>query len=386
MPETTKRIDARNSVVELGLGSAIQFAAGTEKNKLRQFEMTLYTGKRVSLGFFWGEVVIDLAGVKTRDKMPMLQNHQRDRIAGYSSKVSAGLKTGLAVEGYLSASTEAGREISSTADEGFPWQASVGLSVKSIEEVKQGESAEVNGRSEPGPVIILRKTIATEGSFTPLGADDDTKVAVFAGEVAGEVDVEVLNSRKENNMPEDKNPAQIAPPVQAALSVETLKRDHQPLAQSLLDEGKAQGAKAERERISKIRSSALTGQDELVDRLVKDGASFAEAAEQLLADARERTGKALAQLKTQAAPPVGQPEPATPSATAAAPKPEDSKLVAVELSDEESVRFAAVMKKWRTDAELRSEFGVVEGVSDKHAEARLRMYLAAEGFVVAKPA
>lgn len=94
------------------------------------------------------------------------------------------------------------------------------------------------------------------------------------------------------------------------------KTDHSDLYQQVIEEGKksvvfvkedikpewadalkSEGAEAERMRISDIRESAFEGQDELVNQLIKDGATVDEARKRLIADEKAKKTEALGGLK-----------------------------------------------------------------------------------------
>lgn len=137
----------------------------------RRFSMLAYTGAPVARSY--GQFVIDLKGIELRSKIPMLLDHDGSKIAGYADKCLI-TDRGLELEGMLSSATEYGKVIQALSDEGFPWQASVGLEVLEREEVNAGETCEVNGNTLEGPVSIARKSRLPETSFLYSGADSAT--------------------------------------------------------------------------------------------------------------------------------------------------------------------------------------------------------------------
>jgi hypothetical protein len=154
----------------------IEFAA-TDAGP-RTFDMVAYTGDVVDTKH--GPVVVDLAGLEVNtQRKPVLREHKRDLIVGQSKAiVNDGVQ--VRVTGTISQRTAAGREVLELAEEGFPWQASMGLGVKVVEPVRDGKTVSVNGRTLTGPLTVLRKTILKENSFAPLGADGATSAAVFS--------------------------------------------------------------------------------------------------------------------------------------------------------------------------------------------------------------
>jgi hypothetical protein len=142
-----------------------------------KFKLVAYTGAPIEAGW-WGKVCIDLAGIRTDDKLPALREHIRDRAVGVIDSIS---KTGgaLSAAGYF-VDTRDGREVKNLLSEGYPYQASVGVFPEEIEEVKQGKSALVNGYSLSGPAVVVRKSHVREISFVSLGADANTSAAIAA--------------------------------------------------------------------------------------------------------------------------------------------------------------------------------------------------------------
>jgi hypothetical protein len=144
----------------------------------RKFDMEAYTGADVET--MAGRMVVDLAGLQIgSQRKPALQQHDHSRIVGYSSEIE-NTGTSLRVRGNLSQRTAAAKEVTELADEGFPWQASIGFGIKAIEKIGKDKAVSVNGREFTGPITVLRKTVLKENSFVPLGADGATSAAVFS--------------------------------------------------------------------------------------------------------------------------------------------------------------------------------------------------------------
>lgn len=161
------------------LPATIQFAdqESEDPDKGRRFSMIAYTGASVDRWF--GSLVVDLSGMKLMDKIPILLNHDGDRVVGFadSAKVE---KDGLRLSGLISRCTEDGAKVANLAAEGFPWTASIGFHVDAHEEVKAGAKVEVNGKNFAGPVVVARKTHLAETSFITAGpADRNTEVSVM---------------------------------------------------------------------------------------------------------------------------------------------------------------------------------------------------------------
>lgn len=137
----------------------------------RRFDMLAYTGTPVARSY--GLFVIDLKGINLRSKIPMLVDHNGTKIAGFADKCLI-TDRGLELSGVLSKTTEYGRMVAGLCDEGFPWQASVGIDNIVREEIGEGEICEVNGLTLAGPVSIARSCDLPETSFLYQGADTAT--------------------------------------------------------------------------------------------------------------------------------------------------------------------------------------------------------------------
>lgn len=153
--------------------------------KKKRFKMHAYTGAPVE--FFGMPMVFDLAGMTATTGTPILQQHMHDKIVALADKAVVDA-TGLHFEGYCYG-TAAAKEVIDLADEGFPWQASMGVKPLEVEFMDEGEAREVNGKTFNGPGLYVGKSRVKESSFVPLGADDATRSLVFADDTAGTVTV-----------------------------------------------------------------------------------------------------------------------------------------------------------------------------------------------------
>ena len=157
-------------------------AAGDgESKRLRKFRMTAYTGVAMRLPFFAWPVVVDLEGMNIPGQQrPILRDHDASLIVGHTESIEISQQR-LKVAGVMSGVGDAAEEVRALADNGFPWQASVGASVERLEFVDRDQSVKVNGRSYSGPIYVARATTLGEVSFVPMGADPNTSAAVAAG-------------------------------------------------------------------------------------------------------------------------------------------------------------------------------------------------------------
>jgi hypothetical protein len=186
MPATTKRLPTTatenlkmpKQEFVLNEGNALELSAADDKKASRTFKMKAYSGAPVSrFGF---SLIIDLAGISTKQKTPILKNHDPDQIVGMSDSIEK-TADGLMITGKLSSKTQAAREVAELADEDYEWQASVKCEVDEVQYLSENQVETVNGRQVKGPnMAIARKSRLRESSFCPVGADGDTSAAVFS--------------------------------------------------------------------------------------------------------------------------------------------------------------------------------------------------------------
>jgi hypothetical protein len=148
----------------------------------KRFKMVGYAGSTINLPF-WGAIKFDVAGMTMKPRLPVLREHKRDRAVGVLDKLSKETCR-LVGEGFFVDSPD-GREIQDLLRQGFPMQASVGISIRLIEEVKKGASALVNGETFQGPGVIVRQSEILEISAVTLGADGKTSVDFLAASRGG---------------------------------------------------------------------------------------------------------------------------------------------------------------------------------------------------------
>lgn len=158
---------------------AIRAAEGGEGKKLATFTGRAYTGQPMTPEGWYTPVVIDLAGVRSRQNRPVLRQHDHEQIVGHTNEVKVGPE-GIDVAGVFSGQAEHVAKVVEPASNGFAWQLSVGADPIRTEYLEAGEETEVNGRTVVGPMVISRETEIGEVSFVPLGADGDTSAQVNA--------------------------------------------------------------------------------------------------------------------------------------------------------------------------------------------------------------
>ena len=154
-----------------------------EGSKSAPVRLTARSGKPIQ-HWFWGKVVHDLAGMRLhKPRLPIDYVHDDKEILGYLNHFDS--KSGdLIVSGALVPYKESDRasEIMHKHRQGVPYEASInfgGDGIK-IQEVAQGEVANVNGYQFEGPGIIIREWPLRGVAICPYGADQNTESSVLA--------------------------------------------------------------------------------------------------------------------------------------------------------------------------------------------------------------
>lgn len=146
----------------------------------RRFNILAYTGGKMKFPQFALPVVVDLTGLDTNGKSrPALKDHNQALIVGHTDRVEV-VDGQLHVGGIVSGAGDVAREVVAAADNGFPWQASIGFVPVEVSIVPKGKSAVINGRSQEGPFIHAKKSALKEISFVALGKDDNTAARIAA--------------------------------------------------------------------------------------------------------------------------------------------------------------------------------------------------------------
>ena len=155
----------------------VALSAATDASEPRKLSGVAYSGEVVRHGY-WGAVVFDLSTTKAPQRMPVLVEHDRGQRAGFAQLSITNDRIDIA-EGHLLANAT-GKTVAEEADAGFPWQLSVHIEPREVEQLIKGQSATVNDRQVNGPVSIFRNSLIREVSLTPTGVDHNTSATVFS--------------------------------------------------------------------------------------------------------------------------------------------------------------------------------------------------------------
>ena len=207
---------------KIALEIPVQFVAaeaGDGMPSTKKFSIEAYTGAAIRQGWSAEPIVIDLEGMKYRQRIPVVMGHDYTlgSILGQATSVRA--EGGrLYVEGEILADSDIARQVTALAEKGFAWQASVGADVMRHQKFAAGESVTVNGQTFMGPVRIVKASRLREVSFVTLGADDATSARIAAEEAE-----ELTMADNANQTPAEEPIVAAAVEAPASVAVEAPK-------------------------------------------------------------------------------------------------------------------------------------------------------------------
>lgn len=153
----------------------------TASGKARKFSILAYSGGLLRVDGFQHGVVVDLAGLQASAAVPIILDHNAttDTTIGQTSEINNDGKR-LVLAGQVTGQSQRVLAVIAQADAGYSWQASIGCSVESSEDIPAGSKVTVNGQTFVGPIIVARRTVLRETSVLPVGADATTQVNLAA--------------------------------------------------------------------------------------------------------------------------------------------------------------------------------------------------------------
>jgi phage head maturation protease len=163
--------------------SAAEVEIQATTSKPPSVTIVAYTGGLMSVPG-WGPVVLDLVGIDaSAEQIGILADHDAT-LKGIVGHGKAGIIDGkLLVQGTITPSTEAARQVIELARSGFRFQASVGVTPSDYERFRPGEQVQVNGRVIKAPgsgFTLVKAAVLREVSIVAIGADANTSVAIAA--------------------------------------------------------------------------------------------------------------------------------------------------------------------------------------------------------------
>lgn len=173
-------LDASKKIGEILLGAddgtTIEFAAGDKPEELAKFNVLAYTGKVVTK--YGQRLVINIAGLSHKGVTPFIADHETNLRIGHGKVTKS--ETQVLFSGVVSSSSDTAKQFVADSKNGFPFEASVGVSPTSTRYIQEKQKVRVNGLDLVGPLLLIEKGVLREVSATTLGADDDTTSEVLS--------------------------------------------------------------------------------------------------------------------------------------------------------------------------------------------------------------
>lgn len=187
---------------EFSLNGEVEILANEDTTKEPTFFLKANTGKPMDLAGFEHPVIVDMKGAFfDKSTTPIIVDHDTSQRFGHTTaqaivphgktdQINGKFIKGPMIVANVVRSSERkdAKEISADAQKGYPFQTSIGAKLIKGYVLEEGETAEVNGKTWEGPLIVATKTRIREISITVLGADSETSAVVAA------------KSKKENDM------------------------------------------------------------------------------------------------------------------------------------------------------------------------------------------
>lgn len=248
--------------------------------KAKKFNLDAYNGGELAIDLFDVPTYIDLDGVSFASNVVLMVDHDPYRTVGHveSIRVEDGKIT---AEGVISRLNDDAADVTASAENGFPWQCSVGGPLIDFLELREGEEMEVNGRKVAGPAAIVTKLEIREISFVALGADDTTSATLAAKRA--ETENNNVPLKKEEKMADEK----------------TLVTDQNESAEKLTAYRKEMAE--ETRRVEAIRKAAGGQYAELEAKAIEEGWTAERAELEMLRASRAEAPKVKSAARTESA-------------------------------------------------------------------------------------
>jgi len=316
----------------LNLSLPVELKEGEKEGDAKKFLITAYTGQPVQR-LWGGNLTIDVEGIKTKKKIPVLREHARDRVVGYGASWTA--DNNLYIQGNFSKRTADGKEVLELAEEGYPWQASIGVSPTKVKTLEKEQKLTVNGNEIEGPAEIWTESKVGEVSFVSLGADDETAAISFSDD---KVNIKLENDSPQNTQGE----------IFMELTIDNLKADAPELLEQITNEAFGEGEVAERNRVIEILEA--DGDFEVSLKCIKEGLPASEVFKMLFKAEKAKMAEKLEELETQAPEPVGSEEPEVKEEKFIGPADEELAKLAIALMDKDkTISYELALKQVRKE-------------------------------------
>jgi len=211
---------------------------GTERN----LYMVAYSGGVITDHWYWGNLVIDVEGMKISGNLPILKDHNSDQKIGFGKFKTDNYKIVPTSTKFLD--TEFANEFLSLSDQGFPFQASVYAKPSKIQRLMDNEEVDVNGFKFKGPGTVWRESVLKECSIVTFGADPNTKSVAMSENEDVEMFVEMKTIKEDNE--------------EVIMNLDKLKGEHSELYAQVLALGKSEAESSFAEVKSALEAQITT--------------------------------------------------------------------------------------------------------------------------------
>lgn len=178
MPKSDPRELQLVSPVEL----TIEAAAGDGAEKPVLVHVAAYGGGLMTVAGF-GPIVLDVEGIESPERVPLLADHENRIDAVLGSGLPARGDGRLTIDGTLSRTSDRARRVIDLHRDGVPLQASVGAEPLETERIAKGRQVVVNGRTiraEAASFLLVRRSRLKHVAIVANGADGSTSVNIAA--------------------------------------------------------------------------------------------------------------------------------------------------------------------------------------------------------------
>ena len=214
-------------------------AEATEEGKKPKLNMLAYSGKPIKNHWYWGDIVIDLDGMKFEKKaFPILENHRTDRKIAFSNgkPIVENYQLKADSDKVEFVDTEFANEFIKLSKQGFPYESSIYAVPSTIERLEEGASAEVNGFTLKGPAAIWRQSTFKEMSVCVFGHDSNARSSAFSQD---EVELN-LEEKRVSIVANEGDEHSTRKEVVSNMTLEELKKEHPEAYATLVDQAKAE--------------------------------------------------------------------------------------------------------------------------------------------------
>jgi hypothetical protein len=277
-----------------------KFGDNGEGSKSAPVSMIARTGQPIE-HWYWGRVVHDFAGMKLNKKRIAIDYvHDDAEVLGYINKFETG--TGdLVLSGAITPFEDKDRatEVLYKGREGVPYEASIdfcGAGIK-IQELAQGEVAEVNGYQFEGPGVIIREWPLRGVAICPHGADENT-VTSFTKSDSTNISVTLFS--KEHSMskanPAEANPT---PAVEADKDKPVDEAEKNPAVETPATPAEGQQPPQAAPVDAKLSHAFVAAFGDVGARWFLEGKSFQSATTEFVGSLKTKHGQDVAALKAE---------------------------------------------------------------------------------------